>query len=92
MMSVNLPNPGNYFQQLGNDIVALRDAINALLRDSAYLTAMGGATFLEGAPFNLSAADATAVANLITAVTPTNSTVVAIQNYVNSAVTLTGGQ
>jgi hypothetical protein len=53
---------------------------------------MGGATFLEGAPFNLSTADATAVANLITTVTPTNSTVVAIQNYVNSAVTLTGGQ
>lgn len=91
-MSVNVPNPGTYFIQIGQDIVNLRNAIDALVKDGAYLTAMGGASFLEAAPFSLSTADATAIANVITAVTPTNPTVEAIEAFLASAVTLTGGQ
>lgn len=90
-MATNLPNPGAYLGQLGQDIVNLRRALDALLTDGAYLNAMGGATFLEAAPFNLSAADAATYVNTIGAVTPTNATVVAIQNFLNSAVTITGG-
>lgn len=91
-MSVNTPNPGTYFQQLGQDIVSLRNALDALLRDGAYLNTMGGAAFLESPPFSLSTADATAIANTIGAVTPTNSTVQAIEAFLNSAIGLTGGQ
>lgn len=90
-MAVNVPNPGTYFSQIGQHLVALREAINDLTQDGTYLNAMGGATFLEGAPFNLSAADATNVANIIGVVTPTNATVTAINNYLTSAVSLTGG-
>jgi len=90
-MSVNTPNPGIYFQQLGQDLVNLRIALDALIRDAAYLNAMGGAAFLEAAPFNLSATDAVAVAGAIGAVTPTNAAVVAIQAFLTSAIPLTGG-
>lgn len=91
-MATNLPNPGNYISNLGADIVALRNALNNLLKDGAYLNAMGGAPFLEAAPFSLSTADAVAIANVITAVTPTNPTVQAIETFLASAITLTGGQ
>ena len=90
-MAVNLPNPGNYQQQLGAHLIALREAINDLVQDGVYLNAMGGAAFLEAAPFNMSTADATNIANIIGAVTPTNAVVVSINNYLTSAVTLTGG-
>ena len=90
-MSVNVPNPGNYLAQLGNDVVALRIAINNLVRDGEYLNAMGGAAFLEAAPFSLSTTDAQTVATLIGAVTPTNSTVEAINAFITSAVSLTAG-
>lgn len=90
-MAVNVPNPGSYFQQIGQDIVNLRSAIDALLKDGAYLSAMGGAAFLEAAPFSLSTADATAVANAITAITPTNPTVQNIEAFLASTVALTGG-
>lgn len=91
-MAVNIPNPGNYEQQLGADIVLLRQAINNLLRDGAYLNAMGGAAFLEAAPFSLSAADATTIVNTIGGVTPANATVQAIEAFLTAAITLTGGQ
>jgi hypothetical protein len=71
--------------------VNLREAINDLTQDGTYLNAMGGAAFLEAAPFNMDAADAQNVASIIGAVTPTNSTVEAINTYLASAVTLTGG-
>lgn len=90
-MSVNVPNPGTYFQTVGTHLVALREAMNDLTQDGKYLNAMGGATFLEGAPFNLSAADATAFANTIGAVTPSNATVTAVYNFLDSAISLTGG-
>ena len=90
-MAVNTPNPGSYIGQLGNHLVALREAINDLVQDATYLNAMGGATFLEAAPFSMNATDAQFVATTIGAVTPTNPTVVAINNYLASAVTLTAG-
>jgi hypothetical protein len=90
-LAVNVPNPGNYVQQLGQHLIALREAINDLTQDGTYLNAMGGASFLEAAPFSFSPADAQNIANIIGVVTPTNTTVVAINNYLASAVTLTGG-
>lgn len=90
-MPVNLPNPIAYPAQLGQHLVALREALNDLIQDGTYINAMGGATFLEGPPFNFLPADATAIATVIGAVTPTNPTVVAIQNFLASAVSLTGG-
>lgn len=90
-MTTNVPNPGLYISQLGNDLVALRVALDNLLRDSAYLNAVGGATFLQAAPFNMSATDAAAWVATIGAVTPANTTVQAIQAFLNSAVPLTGG-
>lgn len=91
-MSVNLPNPGSYLLQLGSDLVALRNALNDLIRDASYVNAMGGATLFENPPFNMAAADATNLANTIGAVTPANPTVQAIQNFLNGAIPLTGGQ
>lgn len=90
-MAVNVPNPGNYTAQLGQHLVALREAINDLVQDGQYLNAMGGAAFLEAAPFNMIQADANNIAAIIGAVTPQNATVQAINNYLASAVTLTGG-
>jgi hypothetical protein len=90
-MAVNVPNPGSYLAQLGNDLVALRIAINNLVRDAEYLNAMGGAAFLEAAPFSLSTTDAANIANVIGVVTSTNTTVEAINSYLDSGVILTGG-
>ena|SRR6202035_2510264 len=93
-MAINVPNPGSYQQQLGAHLVALREAINDLVQDGTYLNAMGGAAFLEAAAPNgmgFAPADATNIVNVIGAVTATNSTVEAINAYLASAVTLTGG-
>lgn len=90
-MAVNVPNPGSYVAQLGQHLVNLRSAINDLATDGVYLNAMGGAAFLEGPPFNFAPADAQNIANIIGAVTPANTTVQAINAYLASAVTLTGG-
>jgi hypothetical protein len=76
---------------LGNDLVALRVAIDNLVRDANYVNAMGGAAFFEAAPFNLPTADATALAGAIGAVTSTNPTVTAINTFLNANVALTGG-
>lgn len=90
-MAVNIPNPGSYLAQLGNDLVALRNAMNDLQRDAAYVNAMGGAAFFQAAPFNMTAADATNLANTIGTVTPQNATVQAIMNFLNTAIPYTGG-
>lgn len=93
-MAVNVPNPGIYQQQLGNHIIALREAINDLVQDGTYLNQMGGAAFLTAASPNgmgIASADATAIVNTIGAVTATNTTVVAINTFINSAVFLTAG-
>lgn len=90
-MAVNVPNPGTYFSTVGQHLVALREALNDLVQDGEYLNAMGGATFLEAAPFSLSTTDATNFATIIGAVTSTNTTVEAIQSFLTSAITLTGG-
>jgi hypothetical protein len=90
-VTTNIPNPGGYISQLGNDLVALRVALDNLLRDGAYLNAVGGTAFLQAAPFNMSATDAQAWVNTIGAVTPANATVQAIQAFLTSAVPLTGG-
>lgn len=90
-MAVNVPNPGTYQAQLGQHLVNLRNAINDLVQDGVYLNAMGGAAFLEAAPFNLSATDAQLIISTIGSVTPANTTVQAINNFLASSVALTGG-
>ena len=90
-MPVNLPNPGNYYAQLGQHLVDLQKAIDNLVKDATYLNSMGGAAFLEAAPFSLDSNDATFIANSIGAVTANNATVVAINNFLASTVQLTGG-
>jgi hypothetical protein len=63
-MAVNVPNPGNYVSNLASHITNLRDAYQRVLNDDAYLSAMGGATFLEAASPNglaLASGDASAI-------------------------------
>ena len=60
-MAVNVPNPGLFFAQIGQAITSLRNDYQTVLNLNAYITAMGGATFLEAAPFSLSSGDASAV-------------------------------
>lgn len=90
-MTVNAPNPGLYTSQLGNHCVALRNALNDLLNDSAYLASMGGTVFLEAAPMNLAPADATVVMNTVGAVIPTNAVVQALQAFIATTEPLWGG-
>jgi hypothetical protein len=90
-MAVNVPNPGSYMGLLGGHCTAFRDALNNLINDAAYLQSMGGATFLEAAPFNLSPTDAAVVMSTIGVVTPTNTTVVTLQAFIASTEPLWGG-
>jgi len=91
-MAVNVPNPTTYLANLGSHVVAMRTAINDLLEDAQYLNTMGGATFLQGEPFNLNGTDATQIATVIGAVVPSNGTVQDIQAFIANATFLTGGQ
>lgn len=90
-MPVNLPNPGSYLLQLGNDCKALRDSLQALINDAAYLSAIGGAATLEAAPFSIDSADATAIMNTIGTVTPGNATVQAIEAFIAETEFIWGG-
>lgn len=92
VLAVNVPNPGNYFAVLGQHLVDLRNAINNLVNDGEYLNSMGGAAFLEAAPFNLSPADAQFIANNIGAVVSTNNIVISIDQFLATTLPLTGGQ
>jgi hypothetical protein len=90
-LAVNVPNPATYLANLGQHLVNLRSAINALVQDGEYLNAMGGAAFLEAAPFSLDTTDAAFIASNIGSVTSTNSTVEAIDSFLTATITLTGG-
>lgn len=89
-MAINVPNPGVYQQQLGQHIIQFRDALQALLNDAAYLNSVGGATFLTGT-MGLTPADATTVMNTVGAVTPQNSVVQSLQNWLATTQPLWGG-
>ena len=89
---INAPNPGVYFQTLGAHAVAFREALQNLLNDAAYLQSMGGIAFLEAAPFSLSPTDAQLIMNTIGAVVPSNTTVQAVQAFINTTEPLWGGQ
>jgi hypothetical protein len=91
-MPVNLPNPGTYLSQLGSDCANFRDALQRLLNDAAYLSAIGGVATLEAAPFNIDAADAQAIMNTVGIVTPGNGVVQSIQAFIASTEFLWGGQ
>ena len=89
-MAVNLPNPGSYLLQLGQHSKALRDALQDLINDGAYLNNIGVAT-LEAPPFSLAAADAQNIINVFGAVTPANPTVEAIEAFIASTEFIWGG-
>lgn len=81
----------SFLPNIGNHLVALRIAMDALVRDGTYLQAMGGATFLEGAPFSLLSDDATAIVNTVGSVTADNPVVQQVYLFLSECVTLTGG-
>lgn len=64
-MAVNVPAPAIFLQQISNAVVALRNDFQTLENLNAYLTAQGGAAFLEAAPYNLSANDAAVVVSTL---------------------------
>lgn len=81
----------SFLPNVGNHLVALRIAMDALVRDGTYIQAMGGATFLEGAPFSLLEGDAAAIVNTVGSVTSTNPVVQAVYLFLSECVTFTGG-
>lgn len=90
-MAVNVPNPGSYFADIAARITAIRDAFqgsHGIVNANAYLTAMGGATFLEAAPFSLSTNDANAVVAALGNLANQPALVTALQN----SETIWGGQ
>lgn len=90
--AVNLPNPGTYAQQLGGHVVAFREALQNLLNDAAYLNSQGGTAFLTAPPYSFNASDAALIMATVGAVTPTNTTVEAIQAFLAQTEPLWGGQ
>lgn len=63
-MAVNVPEPTSYLTNLGQVITTLRNAFSGnegIVNANEYLSAMGGAAFLQAAPFSLTAQDAAAV-------------------------------
>jgi hypothetical protein len=67
-MAVNSPNPGTFLVQMSAAVVALRNDFSTLVWMNAYITAMGGATFLEAASPNgigLNSADAGVVVSTL---------------------------
>lgn len=63
-MAVNVPNEGIFISSIGAAITSLRNSYQAVLNLNAYITAMGGATFLEAAPpngYSLDSGDASAI-------------------------------
>lgn len=64
-MAVNVPSPSIFLQQITNAVVGLRNDFQLILNLNAYLTAQGGATFLEAAPYSLSSSDAATVVSTL---------------------------
>lgn len=64
-MAVNVPSPAIFLQQISNAVVNLRDNFQTIQNLNAYLSAQGGAAFLEAAPFSLSTTDANTVVSTL---------------------------
>jgi hypothetical protein len=60
-MAVNLPNPGVFESQLGQQFVQFRIAYQAIVNQNGYVASLGGAAALEAAPFSMSTQDAQAI-------------------------------
>jgi hypothetical protein len=60
-VAVNLPNPGLFEIQLGQQFVAFRNAYQAIVYQNQYVASIGGAAALEAAPFNFTTQDAQAL-------------------------------
>ena len=57
---LNIPNPGNYEQQIGAQFVAFRNAYQAIVNQNNYVASIGGTATLQAPPFNFSVNDAAA--------------------------------
>jgi len=67
-MAVNVPNPGLFLSQISGAVVSLRNDFTTLQRLNNYITAMGGAEFLEAATPNgmgMAPADAAVVVSTL---------------------------
>lgn len=67
-MAVNAPNPGLFLGQISTAVVNLRNNFATITNLNAYITAMGGATFLTAAAPNgigLSVGDANTVVSTL---------------------------
>lgn len=89
-MPVNVPNSLAYYMQLGNHIVALREALADVVQDATYLNDMGGSAFLQ-AQFQTDQPTADNIAAVIGAATATNATVQAVEAFITAATFVTGG-
>jgi hypothetical protein len=58
---LNIPNPGSYEAQVGQQFVAFRNAYQAIVSQNSYVASIGGSAALQAAPFNFSAQDAAAL-------------------------------
>ena len=56
-MTINSPNPGGFQGQMSQCLVSVRNDFQAVLNINGYITAQGGATFLENV-IQLSVTDA----------------------------------
>jgi hypothetical protein len=65
MMSINVPQAATYFPTLTQHVVALRNDFTNIINDSGYLTAMGGAAFLQDT-YGISQTDAEMIVATLT--------------------------
>jgi hypothetical protein len=83
-VTVNPPNPGNWFNDISNAFVAIRDDYEDIMNLNDGLVQMAGeagvtpSAFLQAPPYNLSAPDA-------------NALVASLGNYVALSVGFNGG-
>jgi hypothetical protein len=63
-MATNVPNPGTFFTDISTSLTGVRDGLAGLLKQRAYISAMGGVNFLTAAPpdgLGMTVADADAL-------------------------------
>jgi hypothetical protein len=58
---INVPNPGTWESQVGQQFIEFRNAWVAIVNQNAFVAAIGGAATLEAAPFSMSSNDAAAL-------------------------------
>jgi hypothetical protein len=92
------PNLAQLNQQAGQIVLNVRNDMQAVMNFNAYITALGGVSGLEGAPYSMASADASVMvstfANLAVVATAYqgNGLVAATFNYMENSNLFWGGQ